>query len=405
MSDDLEEVVVSTPRLPTPREQQSGGFSFGSGPSQSPGESRRSGSTRSSPVPSPWGGGTGREFEAVPTPIPPAGPDLPTVVVTAPAPKLPDLDPGGQFHVPTPYGPVVPGAPGSLPFNAPSVSPLRPSPAPYRSPIAPRFMLPEPQTLPEVKIEAKRPRTPARPVLTPAAFGRALLGYAFAFLFVPRAANVGENRRVREQIERDLADRLLPVSVSTTRLTEPLATVTVRGSQLTDRPATRLPASLLGVSLGGIRFQRVRAPFVGSVTSFTRPAPQRARRTGVQASVSPLRGITLADPLPIPGRFTRPIGEIPKTRVPVAPQPRPTIPGLPTVRPGLPPLVGVVPDLGPTLQLQPQPQLRPPGRCVCPQPTREPARKRKPRVECRRGTYIETASGLIKSPKEVVPCQ
>lgn len=41
-------------------------------------------------------------------------------------------------------------------------------------------------------------------------------------------------------------------------------------------------------------------------------------------------------------------------------------------------------------------------RCDCPKPKR---RKRKPRTECYRGTYIERANGLTKFRKEKIPCQ
>jgi hypothetical protein len=53
---------------------------------------------------------------------------------------------------------------------------------------------------------------------------------------------------------------------------------------------------------------------------------------------------------------------------------------------------------------QPQPQ---PGSqsCQCTAKREKQKRKRKQRDECRRGTYVETARGLIKSPKEKITCR
>jgi hypothetical protein len=389
----------------------SGGALFGE--FASPGENRRGAPNRS--VPLPWVG-----------PVPPRADNtglMPVVVVSAdraavPAPRYPDrgypdLDPGGKFHVPTPYGPVVPGAPGSLPFNDPSVSPVRETPQPPRTPglgpISERFVGPVPEPLPEVVVEARRPPT-GRPSLTPSAFFRGaagLLGYGLAFLFVPRTLNLGENERVRRRIEADIAERLAPVNISVDRLAEPIATVTVSSSRLTDRPVAGAPGSLLGGTLRGPALRRVAAPFVTTPTAFVSPRPQRSTgRRGVQATVQPLGGLIVGQPLPIPGRFVRPPATRPAPRVPAAPRPSVPIPGLPTLSPGLPPGVGVAPDLGLVPSTATQPMLSG-GRCVCPRPvtTKDRRKPRAARVLCHQGTYTETSFGLIKSPRKEIPCQ
>jgi len=40
--------------------------------------------------------------------------------------------------------------------------------------------------------------------------------------------------------------------------------------------------------------------------------------------------------------------------------------------------------------------------CNCPK--KKPKKKRKPRTECSRGTYTQTATGLIKHAKEFFDC-
>jgi hypothetical protein len=43
--------------------------------------------------------------------------------------------------------------------------------------------------------------------------------------------------------------------------------------------------------------------------------------------------------------------------------------------------------------------------CLCPKATRTKSKPRKKRTKCFKGGYVETASGLLKSPKEEIPCQ
>lgn len=406
MADDDVPDTVTVTGSRIPRERGSAGATSAGGALSgyaSPGENRGSSGRRTSPV--PWLG--------APPLAPP--PDMPTVIVTAPAPapfpwegpQLPSLDPGGMFHV---GDNITGGAPFSLPFHGgASVTPVRPSPP------AGAFLLPEPAQLPEVTVSAKRPPVvapPTSPSLTPAGFAamlRGLISPWFLLLF-PQPANVGENRRVRELIERRIAAGLQPINPSVDRLAEPLPLVTVRSSRLSDRAPSRTPASFFGGALPGPQFRRIGAPFVPSLTAFTRPTPQRLpARRGVQATVGPITQPILGlyeQPLPVPGRRTRVPTPGTTPRVPTIPDvvaPLPSLPLPPRVSPAPvnPPTFGFTPIGAPSTLLQPQLQ---PARCVCPKPVKT-ARKRSPRVECWRGTYVETASGLIKSRKEKVPCQ
>ena len=307
------------------------------------------------------------------------------------------------------------GAPNTVPFNDPSVSPVRGTP-----PGQTAFLGPEPARLPEVTVSAKRPPVvaPPRTQLTPGAFAsmlRRLMSPWFALLY-QQPANVGEDERVRDLIMADLASRLLPVNPSVTRLAEPLATVTVRSTRISDRPAARAPASLYGGTLGDPRLRTIRTPFFSPVPSFTRPTPQRlpvrSRITaGLSPSTSPVVGplveiLPRVDPRPRP----RPPGTITITPVVTppgigTPPPRVQVP-LPRVPTVIDPLTGFQPVGVPSLLTQPQPQRTRDGRCVCPKPVKErERRKRLPRLECWRGTYTETSGGLIKSRKEKVPCR
>jgi hypothetical protein len=54
---------------------------------------------------------------------------------------------------------------------------------------------------------------------------------------------------------------------------------------------------------------------------------------------------------------------------------------------------------------QPAPSSSSPCQCSGSSKPQRKKRKRKQRDECRRGTYVETARGLIKSPKEKIQCR
>lgn len=110
-------------------------------------------------------------------------------------------------------------------------------------------------------------------------------------------------------------------------------------------------------------------------------------------------------PAPAPDLSPFPFGDVEPTTTTV---PR-TAPRTPTASP-LPfdPTAPFLPDPINNPQLVPQLAVplipATPDTCTCSKPRKKP-KKRKPRTECRRGTYVQTARGISYTPKEIVPCR
>lgn len=268
------------------------------------------------------------------------------------------------------------------------------------------------EPLPEVTVEAQKPKNPAAPpprALTPGAFGAflgGLAGWAFWFLTVPRVANEGERSRVDAALRQRTAELiagLQPIVPSVGRLVEPLPEVTVRSRKLSGAAANR---ATRGVRTDvEPRLSPGRVGFQPSPNSFTYPAAQRTKSSFPITSevIFGARPRSLVDPLtdprlrPRPVVRARPTPVVPRTPgggvgsgVPLAP-----IPGVGLVIP----LPGTSPSPGTLTQFQP-------GRvndCTCTK-TAQKRKKRSPRAECWKGTYVETALGLLKTRREKVPC-
>lgn len=204
----------------------------------------------------------------------------------------------------------------------------------------------------------------------------------------------------------DDADRALgPVVPGVARLPNPrgapLPEVRVVGKPLSDRLAAPRPADKpSALPQPGLR--PVPTPNLARPVPFASPAT--VPKPGIDFSFDIVRAPRYV-PHPPPKRAPRdrtrpaPGPSSPPEINPLSPAPR--FPGAgPITPPGLnpQPLPGVLtlPQLGPV----PLEEL---DRCKCPK--KKPRKKRQPRTECRKGTYVETRSGLQKSPKEIVECQ
>lgn len=284
---------------------------------------------------------------------------------------------------------------------------------PLRPPAAP---VPEPPP-PEVTVTGKRPPPPGKPPATPSLLirllSRPLLPTTWlAALLRSAPLNLGEQERIERERRRELSLRLEPVAVSVARLPgadQPLAEIIVSAST-GPRPArAQAPArDALGISP---ELERIRTPFVPRPRAFTKPKPQRLKAPG-RPTLSP-RGQQLSDLLNAPTRPPSVLRPRPEPRRPVV-APSPRAPGAPA--PSIPGSVGTPTDLtgfNPTPLPLPRSQpFAPPSRppppkgtktCECEKPKRKKPRKQ--RTECRRGTYTETRSGLIKRPQRLIPCQ
>lgn len=354
------------------------------------------------------------------SPLPPTtggGDDLPTVTVTG-------TQDGNTTNEPLPG--VGVGYPGSVPFNDPNISPVRPTPEPRETPLEraerlypdtpaekPKqsFLAPEPAELPEVRVEAKRP-PPFRPPGLDLFGLSGLLGAGIAgvlgrvlFAFRPNFANVGERERVNEMLRDDLISRLLPVTPSVERLADPLPEVTVTAPRLSDTAAPRATPRVSRAPFAEPRLFPVR------VTVPQPPRTRPARQTLPRGATAPTRSVTIvgssAGPALSPFPLPRP-SRSPNVPRPTAPNvPSITIPGSP-VGPG--PIAGLTPIAGldPGTGLSPNPGslfsgVTPPKTCTC--APSKPRKPRTPRLECREGTYVETRTGLIKRPSRKVPCR
>lgn len=341
---------------------------------------------------------------------------LPEVVVTGTNSGVSDTS------LSTPLGPIQVGAPGTLPFNQ-NLSPLRPTPGPTPAerlqerlnppePPTPRPLPSEsfagPEPLPEVTVQTQR-QTPLKP--PPIGFdffgiGPLLARGAFGvfsratFFMKPTPANVGENDRVRKQIADQLAQSLLPVNVSVSRLADPMPEVTVTGSRPSTARSTRTTPRLSRVELPG----GLRAVGVDRIASPTpRPArqnPPKPKAGRVGSFVIPGLGPTIVGPAP----YVRPLPLATPTPSPSSPS-SPSRPGqhLPGVRPSNPPFLDPGRGLDPLPLPFGQPNRLSPKNCSCAET--KPRRPRKPRLSCHTGTYTETSTGLIKQPTRSISCR
>lgn len=341
---------------------------------------------------------------ATAAPSQPSTDDLPTVVVTSPREEP-------VTTVPTPIGDITIGAPKTLPFSPSNPgSPLKPSKPPGPSG---GFLGPEPlpqaapPAAPPEEVVVTAPRVPApllgalpNPVLTALMFG-----------FIPQPANVGENKRARENILRDLAQRLLSVVPSVSRLAEPavLPEVTVTASRLSDRALGSSRTAPTAPDLLGIRspLRSLRVDYVPKPTSVLKPKPQKRSKpkvigeSGVKFDVNPV-----SIPLPSFISVPKPTPKLPPSVVtPPSVVAQPPIGGVPTLPPP-----GIVPIITPTTNpvvgtgVEPLPQFQ--GQCQCPSTETKTKRKhrRKERTKCYRGTYVERHDRVLKTKLTEVPC-
>jgi hypothetical protein len=152
------------------------------------------------------------------------------------------------------------------------------------------------------------------------------------------------------------------------------------------------------------------------------PTPRSIPQPHEIPTPRPTIALPLPRPLPMPGPAPVPV-RAPRPRLPSL------MPYLPLIYPLLEPRLRVtlppqqplrisdpgfdVGRIGPELRPPPVPltltqplplQLRPGVEsCVCEQP--KPRKKRKPRTECKTGTYTETRKGTIKHPRRTITCR
>lgn len=371
----------------------SGGSYFGGSPGYSGGGGGGS-----------YGGGETGQGSA---PAQPPGPDLGTVVVSAPKPPPPP-------SAPIPRGVLVSSG-ASLPFGVGGAAPAPARPPPRRP--APRRTKPKPS-----RTRPQRPtrRSPAEPgpkyipkkvpvlprvLRTIIKGGGRLLG-GIALLLHSEPA--GPDDEYPGQLP------MFP-GFEPDRKPEPppLVTVEVR-ARLPDPvsdfgtfylPVTREPGRVASPVSPGI------APVVAPLGDTPavqpgpqptprrkptpRPKPQRMPRPA--ASPSPLSDVYFSQPLlnPTPRPTEAPqFNPFPEAQ-PI-PQPRPRPQPTPSPKPNPKPLTAV----NPFPVSSPQPNQ---DKCKCPKPKKR--KERKQRSECHKGTYVETATGLIKNPSETISCQ
>lgn len=358
-----------------------------------------------------YGGGGGQEADsggsgsggAAITPQPPPPPPRPAPPVPqaprapAPAPEIPEVVVRAPAAPPKPALPIFVPAPdyGGQPSLGTVVAALpRRAPAPRRRPV-PRRTKPAPRRTRPQRPSTPRPAprfTPSRPLPAPStiplgvrilapltgaiAAGVAALLYSPALgpddeypgnkpMFPFPALPPGEQPRERPQ----------PTPIYQPGI---IGEVTI--------PAPRAPLAPLPSPLGMPDLLPIGAPMVNF-------------------------------PLPIPGARPAPMPGLVPT-----PRPRPVdVPGLPLAIPEIFPVASPLPRPAPSsprptptpspnpFPLSPQqPELMPSPQqagCRCPQQSKPKRKQRKDRAVCRKGTYVETARGLIKQPKEQIKCR
>lgn len=268
---------------------------------------------------------------------------------------------------------------------------------------------PRPRRRPPKRVTPRRPaRVPLRqpfppPKKLPARFPLITGGLILGELIFGGGSDssIGDRSTFLPPVERpDSVDDLQPVRTTVGRLPAPnlgLPTVVVSaprtGGGAVPNPARgAAPRTFLPPS-SEPRLQPIPVGYVGLPQRFFKPAPQRPKRQPrLDLGVTP--GFSTPSPVTAPR-------ELPDLRSPPVRTPAPGSPS-PITPPGANPIT--LPTFpGNLTALQPLAvPLAATERCRCPPKQRK---KRKSRTECRRGTYVETASGLIKSPKEKVPCR
>jgi len=317
--------------------------------------------------------------------------NLPTVVVEAPLPVAPTWSDAAY-----PFDVAVPAPRPRTPRPAPRrrrTKPAVPRRRPLRRPSpGPRIPIVEP--LPEVAVTARR-ALPILGVLTLVPWYIGVLGrvdrygtqHTFDRMYGAPGTRKDDDRANDSQRPRSpdpdtAGDPAAPG--------EPIDEVIVTGTRPSPFPA---PPSLFGAPLTDPGVD-----YYPPVNRFIRPDPTRLprQRPGPRFSVGPE---TVGSPyvLPLSPPFYGPNPVRPSSP---APKPgTPSAPGAPSFTPSpSTPIIGridPVPDLGPI----PLEQL---DKCNCPRP--KTRKKRTPRSECWKGTYIEKATGISKTRRVPVDC-
>lgn len=337
-----------------------------------------------------------RRLRGLPDPL-----DLNTVPLTPPAPEpSPSVpyDPGGYFSLPLPDGGQL--TPSGKSFYAPGADlSTRPDIAQARD----TSMQP---VLEQVTVTSRRPPPGGTMPRATSPAGFASLNWLFrpfnpAWLLIvpnPTGKPGSENKRARDALVADLANRILPVTPSVTRLPEPIAEVVVTASTGSRPSTSRVAPTLEPLSPSGL--SKVRVGFISQPTSRVLPKPQRVKLPSpVQGTYNFLIGDPYVSPLPTPG--SRPGARPFRPQIPAPGSPlAPFAPLVPSYPPTFSPNPVGIPT--PLAQFQPSPT----GRCQCTttQQKPKPRKKTPPRTVCYRGTYVENSTGLTKKKLEQVPC-
>lgn len=375
----------------------------------------RTGGQRARPTPTPT---------PTPAPSPPVvapPPDLPPPIDAAPTLE-PPVDEIPSVSVEAPRVPVDQSAgmvEGSLPFATlgPSTQPVRTKPvrrpvrrsrpAPRRTPRrirpgpGPRIPIPVPDLIPVVRVVARATVPIAILSLVPPLLS--VLGrvdrYGTEHMLHRMFPPIPRKRREREpsphqrpgSADPDAVRNLRPDVAGTAAPDMP--TVVVEGT----RPSPMAPPATLPLA----PFSDAGYIYPPEVRSFA-PAPSRrpARRPAIRPSFDPLGKPARAPyPLPVPPPFPLSPGARPAPR----PAPAPSAPGG-GATPG--PIFAAPGPIG-TPSLDPVPDIGPvplEDLCAEARARKKPKKKRSPRTECWKGTYIEKSSGISKMRRVRVDC-
>lgn len=308
---------------------------------------------------------------------------------------------------PAPAPSLAGGAGAAVIAAAPAPAP---TPAPAPKP-APRPRRTRPKTIPSRR---PRPRTPAKPriripvpeitVVARRLASRALGALALLPAYLSTLAaldRIGQthwNQRLAvlptEEEERDViresAQRRAARDARASREPVPIGepTVVVVGHRPALAPTARAapavlhPVALAPESLGqpGLDYGLQPSPSPATPAPTRKPVSAPLPSPGLEPYAQPL-----ATPMPMPQLQPQP-----QARAPAPARPAPLTPIKGTVVP--------LPGLGP-IPLEELAKCPP-----CPGKPK-PRKKREPRKVCRKGTYVEHAVGITKTPKETIPCQ